>query len=303
MSTVKNERRTAVKTERKVSGEIPKMYEWHKAVKSFNVNLTPKLATEFIKTQRDDQRKLKEFYLARLIQALKNGEWIEKTGIAIKFDEYGHMTDGGHRCNLVIRTGITIKQQHVTIGCNPDAYKIYDCGLPRHLADVIYGLGYSNSRTIQSSLNMLSHYVHGDNTWPSSRKDFNHISALKLFSEHPNLAESINKCTITSSVVTPALSALVHYLAGITETVTQEQRDMFVEQIALGTELTLKAPARVFREWRFKHKSSRVHRLNKNQLVAGYIKAWNAFYDGREITAKALQWRARAKSTEPRCQE
>ena len=70
-------------------------------------------------------------------------------GMAIIFDNEGHLLDGHHRLFAVIEADIPVMFD-VARGANPDAFVTYDCGRHRTLSQLIQMQGTKNCRLVAS---------------------------------------------------------------------------------------------------------------------------------------------------------
>jgi hypothetical protein len=99
--------------------------------------ITPEIAKAFLEANTGN-RGVKKRHLARLIAAMKNGEWIV-THQGICFSITGVLLDGQHRLLGIIESGVG-QFVHVFVGFPDAARKKMDDGIkPRELRDVIDG--------------------------------------------------------------------------------------------------------------------------------------------------------------------
>jgi hypothetical protein len=260
--------------------------------------LTVALAKKLIASQIQDipgekQRKVKNARVKKYGLLLKKKQWL-KSGEAIQIDWNGHMRNGGHRCETVVETGISIPDQVFVYGIDPKAFAVIDSGLPRMLADALHIRGEINCCQLQTALSNLDHYLHGDTNFKGTRTSFNNIEAFKLLDKYPNLRKSIVFLNTTQGkkIVTPSISSFLHYLC---QHINKVAADEFFTGLIDGANLDLHSPIKVLRDALVmgKQKPS----LDRNDIIAHIVKAWNKFILGKQM--RTINWRPLNNQNEP----
>lgn len=113
--------------------------------KMFNQIITPEMALDML-TLNDlgRNRHIKLPTLEEYVAAMKNKEWKEKTGEAIKFDVNGMLVDGQHRLWAIWISKATLEFS-VVVGLDKDAFSYLDMGANRTGADVTSINGFQNN--------------------------------------------------------------------------------------------------------------------------------------------------------------
>lgn len=116
------------------------------------VEVTPKLAKEYLKKNTDKNRKLRTCEVNKLVRAIKQGEWL-LTHNGIAFDTNGELCDGQHRLHAVIQANATVPMR-VTYNVDPDTYHVIDQGAKRSTAD-IFGL----PQNVADTINIIARFI------------------------------------------------------------------------------------------------------------------------------------------------
>ena len=96
--------------------------------------ITPKIAQMYLKNNNQN-RKLRTGYLARYIDDMSNGRWMEGTSETIKISKKGNVLDGQHRFRAIIATGISIECV-VAYDLDEEIFKVLDTGALRSASDI-----------------------------------------------------------------------------------------------------------------------------------------------------------------------
>ena len=134
------------------------------------MDITPDMAKKILTFRNRNNRGIKYTNLARLVQAIENGEW-KVTNQGIAFDKEGNLIDGQHRLAAVLQTRKTVKMMVAT---NMDAriFDVVDTGTRRTAGDALDILGSSDGRTISAALKIYyAYHKYPDRTW-SNTLDF-----------------------------------------------------------------------------------------------------------------------------------
>jgi len=107
------------------------------------IMLTPSLAKFCLERNYEGQRQINDSHIARYAAELSQDTWHwNTTGIGFLTD--GKMCDGQHRCEAVIKTGVSIETFAVT-GLTPEDYATLDGGKKRSTADLFRACGIPNA--------------------------------------------------------------------------------------------------------------------------------------------------------------
>jgi hypothetical protein len=102
------------------------------------MDISPKLAMDWLSTIPDYQRKIDERQVNKLVMAIQRNEW-RLNGAAIVFNEKGELIDGQHRLTAIYKSGKTVQSLVVT-GVSKDEITFASLGdtKPRRVSDFLH---------------------------------------------------------------------------------------------------------------------------------------------------------------------
>ncbi|PXV66915.1 hypothetical protein CLV62_104176 [Dysgonomonas alginatilytica] len=105
------------------------------------IHVTPESAQEILEKYNIKNRDVNEIHIGFLANQMIRDMWIERSGLAIKFDENMNMVDGQQRLLSIIESG---KPQNLLSICNVDqrAFEILDTQRTRTASDTFKISGY-----------------------------------------------------------------------------------------------------------------------------------------------------------------
>ena len=112
------------------------------------VDLTPTLAEKWL-GQNHGNRNIRTPKVKAYARDLRNGAWLTD-GSPFRFDWNGVMSDGQHRCEAVIESGVTIRA-HVIRGLDPASREVMDTGTKRTPADALFFAGYGKDKNVAAA--------------------------------------------------------------------------------------------------------------------------------------------------------
>jgi hypothetical protein len=162
--------------------------------------VTPSWAKEILETRNNRNRPLNMNHVKDHIREIQTGKWM-RNGEAIKFDWNGELGDGQHRLKAIEMTGISMKML-VVYNVDPEAFKTYDSGMNRKVADVFAIDDIPNYFAVSSIVrkyNALSlskqTIVSGKSTLASGRiggmRKFSSIELLDVYYRHSELFQTV----------------------------------------------------------------------------------------------------------------
>lgn len=255
------------------------------------VQLTPELAHEFLSQNTDNYRKIQTRAVQDLANAMRRGEFssVIPSNDAITFAEDGVLINGQHRCQAVIRSGVTIPVI-VMRGGSADTADVMDTGMKRGAATVLARHGYINTVDIAGVVRGYSHLIHG-----YSQTGLTNAQILNFVDKHYDAIRiSLGYGKKTSEVGVPrTLGAAVHFAASQPD---RDKANEFSSRLADGVGLYPGNPIHTLRQKTVKNIGNR-HQLDRTYFGAIMIKSWNAWYDRRSL--KVLKWRGEQSPNEP----
>lgn len=114
-------------------------------MKSEVVNVTPKLAKEWLERNYDGNRKIRASYVSQLANVMRDGRFVAENGQTIVLGNDGTLYDGQHRLSAIVESGCAQRLMVVWIKDGKTAYKTIDNGTKRQASDFLDGMRNRNS--------------------------------------------------------------------------------------------------------------------------------------------------------------
>lgn len=249
-------------------------------VKTEIEKITPELAAIYLK-KNTSNRPIRGNTVKAYASEIKRGAWVVN-GEAIKFDTDGKLIDGQHRLNAVIMAGISIDSL-VVRGINHQAFDTLDVGAKRSAKDVLSLSGHKNCATLAAAAKILFLFkktskfnLHRTDIVVTNRDILEFCeqrSLLEICASYVNSRNQLKKLAGSGGVL-----CAMHYLFLMAN---EEKCFSFLESLESGANLGINHPILALRAKLFEE-SSRNYRT-AGELIALYIKAWNAFLINKEI--------------------
>lgn len=115
-------------------------------------DITPDRARHYL-TRNRSNRPIKEVNVRKLKNDLISGNF-KLTHQGIAFDWNGNLIDGQHRLMAIAEAGVATKM-YVTYNCDPENFKLIDCGSARTSSDVLKNLGAANYAATAASIRLI----------------------------------------------------------------------------------------------------------------------------------------------------
>jgi hypothetical protein len=109
--------------------------------------ITPAKAQEYLRTSQGN-RPLSKVFIGSFADTMKKGGW-KQNGIPIVFDINGHLLDGHHRLEAVIKANIPVTF-YVVRGVGEDCFTTYDNGRHRNLGQILAMRGVKHYNLVGS---------------------------------------------------------------------------------------------------------------------------------------------------------
>ena len=114
--------------------------------------ITPKIATDYLKQNTNNYRRLNRRVVERYANDMKSGLW-EMNGEAIVFDENGLLKNGQHRLAAIAVSGVTVETL-VVRGVSEDV-SAYDLNSVRNATQISNAQGVAVSKEILAAVNLM----------------------------------------------------------------------------------------------------------------------------------------------------
>jgi hypothetical protein len=265
------------------------------------INATPAMAQEWLDKNLSaasegglSNRKLKERIEKKYYNRMIRGEWNPCNGESIKFDSDGNLIDGQHRLTAQIRTGKSM-WWFVVYNCRRDAFKTIDDGTARSGADMLSIHGEKNVNVFSALIQLVRRYK----TKTLATGNTEAIPNADMFDAATEEKESGAEDSVNIALsnrapkgfIAPSVVAFVHFMAS--KNGNREKADAFVKALCIQEPAENDQPIRSLRK-RLTENMTGVKRASKVTTIAWCVKAWNAFYEGRQLSSAGLRYKERA---------
>lgn len=239
------------------------------------VKIDPETAAIWLKKNASN-RKWRESASRALAAAIKRGEWI-LNGEAIKFSKDGYLLDGQHRLHAIIMSGIAC-QCLVIWGVSAAAFDTMDQGMKRTAGDALYIKGEKDANNL-AAIARLYMILKANPESPDLTASYTPRMVEAVVNTHPELRFAVHAGQKINKISTVSIGgAMWAAFQEKNRTLANE----FFDRLADGAGLNKYSPIKVLRDALMVDKVS-VRKLQKRDVIAYYIKAWNALRSGKEI--------------------
>ncbi len=239
-------------------------------------------------------RKRNDGHIVRLSRAMRDKQW-KLNGESIKYDRDGILKDGQHRFLACISANESFKTL-VVYGIEDELN--LDCGKKRSISDWLAHNGEKDCTILAAALRLQWRY--DNDVLASFRNAGNHAPSnsdiLQTLDEHPEIRNSTKQATRYKYYLPPSTMAFVHYNAWETH---NKLADAFIDDLVKQVNLEENDPAFVLHKRLVENRRNIKSTMKPKVLLAAAIKAWNAYLEGRAITAHGIRWTEAGRGKEP----
>ena len=255
------------------------------------IEVTPKLAREMIKLNKENQRYMRVMKVAQFMMDMRGSNWLV-TGQGISFDWDGHLCDGQHR----LRACINAKRPFRTLamfGCDPKVFTKVDIGRSRSPGDILHIAGITNATTTAAAIRWLKSYKSNTITpgQTSANAPMTAEAILNYCMEHGDLRKRISeKITLIkgAKLASPSMGLAFYTLFYRKNKAAAHE---YIDKVYGGKEISDDDdPAGVVRSALLANRR-KFHRLTQPQCAYILARGWNAFRTNDYIRAEGLRWR------------
>lgn len=256
------------------------------------VEVTPELASKWLGSNTLN-RGVRQRQVDTFAGAIERGEWL-LNGDAIRFDINGRLIDGQHRLLAVVKADKPIETL-VVHGLAPETQETIDAGARRSFADVLKLRGESSAPLLAAVTRLHWRYVHQQSdlmnrlNMPTTQQLLHHLEM------NDHLREATRRSTNLLSAIKGLGSVYGCSIAIFMELGAEDDLDFFMERLATGTELSGTSPIYHLRQFLLRQVERR-EKLSQEVQLAHWLKAWNAYRDGRQM--ELLIFRSGGKTAE-----
>lgn len=248
------------------------------------MQISPEYAKEVLLTRNKGNRPVKNAAVAKLLQAIQNGEW-RLTHQGIAFDWHGNLVDGQHRLIAIAKSGMTVPVS-VTTNCDPSIFIACDIGTARTSGDVlsVNGATKNDATTIGAAIGTVLRYEkYPSLAWVGRAAQVSHTEILHYYhnwSEWEYALKLVNKAYRGHRFATPsnvlALIVLANNAGHNWEVISR-----FAEGLSNGANLAPDSALLIYRNYLQQPGAKpRSHTNAQQYRLACIIKAFNYYAQG-----------------------
>lgn len=262
------------------------------------MTVTPELAYQWLAERNLHNRPLREAAVRALAKQIERGEWqLSHQGIA--FDEEETLLDGQHRLAAIIRAGRSVEIM-VTFDAPRSSFSVVDTGQKRTGRDVLALANEDNPLYLASALRGLHLYqTLPENSWSGQSSMISNDQLLDLLEKHPGMREAVVRGIAIGREIamTPTAAAIGWYVTSAARPEI-DQDDWYVG-LTTGANLPVGDPRlALIKTMRSLASGKTTRRRDDSRIhLLYYLKAWNAWVEGRSI--RQLRMSPREKAPKP----
>ena len=245
--------------------------------------ITPELAEQLLEKNYKGQRHIKPGKVNQFASLIARGKWNAYLGDLVRVTRDGHLIDGQHRMSAIVKIGMAADVLYCE-EFDMEDFPFIDAGTARTASDALGGVKNSNNVAATIRLIILSG-IYGflaviNNDVPRAVNPGN-AEVARFYEENPWVVEIVNDGRrVRSHVGAGSEAAYSFFIYMITPQCEEKAKD-FIEQLESDycTDVTFAN----FKKRMLSDKSNG-KRLNAIETLQMLAVAWNAFYEGRELT-------------------
>lgn len=247
------------------------------------VDVSPQLAAQWL-TRNTNNRPLSKGTVQQLADRIQRGEW-QLTHQGIAFDEDSTLIDGQHRLAAIVKAGVTVRLT-VARGVPRTAFTVMDTGRKRTGRDALALAGEANATHLAAALRGLHLYRTAPNSaWSGGSSITSNDQLLDVLRKHPGIRDALQHgialnrgCRITVTAAT-----IGWYVT--TEARPDIDQSAWEEGVVTGARLEPGDARLTLRNTMLNLALGNTHRRrdDSREHLLYYLKAWNAWVEGRSI--------------------
>ena len=251
--------------------------------------ITPSRAAVILEANNNN-RGIRPRHVMFLAQEMIDGKWVVN-GDAIRFATDGVLLDGQHRLLAVVSSGCSI-ESYVIRGLDRGlVFPTIDIVAPRTAGDTLTTLGIKNGRNLSATLLVIDETMKGRTSYYPQKISNEEI--IELHRIYAGAEDSLPISRRIKGLAPVSLVAGMHYVFSL---VDSDKANRFFTIIADGIGDDRHDPAMMLRA-RLITNAIQKSKLPKRYLAALFIKAWNAFGQGKKL--KTLRFTQEGDKAEP----
>jgi hypothetical protein len=242
--------------------------------------VTPEMAERWLESNVHNRR----FSSTRANNAASDmaaGRWMI-TGEAIKFDIFGHETDGQHRTEGILAAGVPVMTL-VVRGLDPAAQEVMDSGARRTAGDALSLRGTTDAKEVASTVRRILQWEDGvrERRYRLGRNTVTTAEVIEWTEAHPHVLEVVSRSRAATDVPIPqSVRGLLWWLF---DQIDPAQTAEFFARLGDGVGLPEDHPILTLRNKLMAERSRSRVRVVETAYLEMTIRAWNAWREGRKL--------------------
>jgi len=251
------------------------------------IDFTPALSDYILENLNKVNRPVKAAKIRLYAEDMTNKNW-GLTGDTIKFGKDGLLKDGQNRLAACVRSGVNFRS-HVVFGIDPILFARIDIGKTRNGADTlaIKGVPYAGHTSALVRWHIILNSDDPSNRGPSYTNE--QIAAAYDTLDPDKVIDSVKAASEVSRTTHNPVGPLAAIHMILSE-ISSLKADAFYKEWSTGVSKKSRAPTRYLQD-RLTELATiqhgRIHETVRNALI---IKAWNAYYSGRSMTKREMNF-------------
>lgn len=241
--------------------------------------VTPKLAAQWL-LKNERNRNLRQRTVDAYARDMIAGRWAEN-GEAIKFGVSGTLLDGQTRLSAIVKSGVTI-QLLVAFDLDDDSQKTMDSGNRRSASDELRMRGDSYHVSTVAVARKLFIWDAGDHNLNNNVVPTN-AELLSFIDSNPEIANAGEFSSHYARLI-PATSSVIGLCYIIFSRISYAHCEEFFSKLASGADLSKGNPILTLRTRLSDVRNPGLH-INQTRQVSLFIRAWNAWRQGRTLAS------------------
>ena len=233
----------------------------------------PEEAKSLLEHNYEKQRHIKNHKVQQFVTLMQSGEWDPYRGDLMRVDRSGNIIDGQHRLLACVSAGVPFETLYCE-GFSTGDFAYVDAGTARTGSDVICT---SNSNAVAAFVKLFINY-NKSGLYPMMFRETPPNGDIARAYE-PWMSDYVLNARQVREGIGGGSASVIALAMWLTDSIDKEKSDSFWYQMKddYCVDRTFSAVKKAFA----RNNTARIPQKETFQIIA---RAWNAFYEGRELT-------------------